>query len=57
MAKLKVLVAMEITIDEAKKIFGEEFEHEYKEMKPNTYSNPGDYVVTQSGLVLVTVEE
>lgn len=60
MAKTKIFVAKEISIEEAKGLFGEEFEKEYEDM---LYSiklgciEVGNHVITNSGLVLLAVEE
>lgn len=61
MAKTKIFVAKEISIEEAKELFGEEFETEYSDMQlfldKMGYVKVGDHVITQSGLVLLAVEE
>lgn len=54
---MKVTVAKKLTIEEAKTLFGKEFEEAYRQMEPDEYTNPGDHIITKSGLVLLVYEE
>jgi hypothetical protein len=53
---MKIFVAKEITVDEARELFGDEFKKEYENFKDDQYLDVGDHIVTKTGLVLLAGE-
>lgn len=54
---MKIIIAKEISVEEATKLFGNEFQNEYEDIKADMYLQAGDHVVTNSGLVLLAIED